>query len=136
MADILKLQDEVARDEQGLTETIYQKDGDPYLAPDGSECTITILGMDAKRVRRTQDSIQRRLVQKHGRKFEPAEYRKQRIELAASAVTGWAGWTAGEQPLEYSNENTIALLSVEHILEQVEAILKGHAAFFKSASSK
>lgn len=136
MADILSIQNEVAQDEQGVTDVVYQKSNDPYLAPDGvTPCTITVLGSDAKAVRLAKDAVQRKLLQSRRAKLEPADILQNRIEIAAAAVLDWFGWTSGDTPFPCTRENVRILLSAEHILVQVESLIDRHASFFAGKSS-
>ncbi|MBA3891943.1 MAG: hypothetical protein H0X64_15595, partial [Gemmatimonadaceae bacterium] len=134
MADINAIADELAQDEQGAPILILQKDGDPYLAPDGSEVTITVLGTDSKAFRHAKEVTQRKLLRTRRTKLEPADLLDNRITHAAAAIVGWHGWVSGDQPFPFTPDNAKALLRAEHILEQVEAGIAGHADFFKRSS--
>jgi hypothetical protein len=134
VADINRIKDEIAQDEVAQAVPINQKNGEPYLAPDGSPCTVSVLGSDAKRVQAARDTIQRRMLRARRVKLDPADLRANRIDLAAAAVTGWYGWTAGDVEFPCTPENIRALLSSEHVLEQVETGITGHADFFVTAS--
>lgn len=130
MADVTTIQQEIAQDEKGAVIPIYQKNGAPYLGADGEQSTITVLGSDAKTVRQAKDAIQRRLLHQRRAKLEPADILRNRVDQAAAAVIGWSGWESGSEPFLCTPENVKAMLAAEHILEQVEAGVAGHADFF------
>lgn len=128
--DTTKIAEEVAHDEIGYPLPIDQKDGDPYLASDDSPATITITGSDAKKYVHTKGVIQKRYLR--AAKLDPADILQNRIDQAAAAVLDWHGWEANGQPIECTPANVKALLSANHILEQVEAGIVAHARFFKN----
>jgi hypothetical protein len=133
--DIKLLQAQVAQDDTPVTIPIYQKDGDPYLAADGTPATIDVVGNESKKYRLARLAVQKQMLRSRRTRVEPEDLQRNRIALAAAAVTGWHGWEADGKALEASPENVRALLSVEHILDQVEAGVSLHADFFKQNSS-
>ena len=134
--DIGKLDAVIALDEQEVDVTIYQKNGEPYTAPDGkTPCTITVVGEESKRVTDADTATQRRMLHQRSQRLQPADILFNRIFRASAAVTKWAGWTSGPDTLaECTPENVRKLLRVPHILSQVEAAVSGHADFFKPRS--
>lgn len=124
----------VQQDEQAVTGTIYQPSGDAYLAADGSECTLTVQGKESKRYRRAKDAQTRRMLRSKKNKLEPADIRANRVELVIAVLTGWHGWEDGDKPAELNEENAKQLLRVDHILDQAEELIEGHADFFKKSS--
>ncbi|MFH1603814.1 MAG: hypothetical protein ABIH03_07900 [Pseudomonadota bacterium] len=134
--DIKKLDAVIALDEQEVEIVIYQKDGTPYLAPDGkTPCTITVVGEESQRVRDAKRATQRRILHQRTARIGPEEIERNRIFEAAAAVTRWSGWTAGsDAPAACAQENVRELLRVPHILTQVEQGVSGHADFFKQQS--
>lgn len=133
MADITAMQDEIAQDEVGSPVPIYKKNGEPYLAADGTtQSTITVLGSDAKQVRLAKETIQRKLLRQRRTKLEPSDILENRISVAAAAVTAWDGWESEGKPFACTPEHVKLVLKAEHILEQVEAGIAGHADFFTS----
>jgi hypothetical protein len=130
MADITEIDEQVAQDEESVAIPIYQKNGDPYLARDGSPSTISVTGTDAKRYVAMVTTIQRRMLRRRQTKMEPADLLKNRIDLASAGVTGWHGWESGDQDFPPTPENITALLGKAHILVQVERGIEGHADFF------
>lgn len=133
--DITQLNAEVAKDETGVTIEISKKDGTPYLAADGTPCTITVLGSESKRYRDARDLTQRRALHKRRVKLEPADIMRNRIELAAAAITDWHGWEIGGKEAACTPEHIQTLLKVYHILEQVEEGIESHADFFAAQST-
>lgn len=121
----------IAQDEEGVVTVIYQKNDEPYLAPDGSPCTMTLVGAEAKRVTKATEAVQRRL----GRRGKQEDAVTQmRVERAIAAVIGWHGWTAGDQPAACTPENLRIVCRAQHILVQIETARDGHADFFATPS--
>lgn len=135
MADISTIEAQVAKDEEIADIPIYQKNGDPYLAADGSPATIGVTGTDAKRYVAMQATIQRRMLNQRRAKLEPADIQRNRIDQASSGVGRWHGWENGDQPLDATPENVKGLLRVSHILDQVEAGIAAHSDFFRASGT-
>lgn len=128
--DIRKIHEGVKRDEEGVPVTILDPMDQPYPAPDGTECTITVLGSESKRVRNASIEIARRRTRPGRRyQFTPEDAMEFRIELAAAAVVDWHGWEANGEPWPCEPENVRELLGVRHILVQVETAIQNHAFF-------
>lgn len=133
--DIGKMEAVIALDEQEVDVPIYQKNGEPYLAPDGkTPCTITVVGEESKRVMDADTATQRRMLHQRSQRLQPADILYNRIFRASAAVTRWFGWTIGETLAECTPENVRKLLRAPHILSQVEAAVSGHADFSKPRS--
>lgn len=140
MADITQVEQNVAQQDTPVEVTVYQPNGEPYLAPGSTpeapkHCTITVVGSESKRYRQAEHAIQRRNLRSRKPTIDPADLRRNRIDQAAAAVTAWFGWekNGAEWPCEF--ENVQELLKHDHILRQVEAAIAGHADFFKSNSA-
>lgn len=124
----------IAESEREAPITIYKPNGsDAYLAPDGSECTVNLVGMESERVKRALDSNTRALLQAKKAKREPADVRNARVRVAIAACVSWHGWTAGATPAECTPKNVRHLLRADHILEQFEAGINGHSDFFSNS---
>jgi hypothetical protein len=126
-----QLDDIIAQDEEGVVTPIYQKNDEPYLAPDGTPCTMTILGAESKRVTKATEATQRRLGRR--RKQEDA-VQVMRVERAIASVTAWHGWTEGDRPAECTPDNLRKVCRAQHILVQIELARDGHADFFAKTS--
>lgn len=135
MADLSSIDQIVSAAEQSVTGVIYQPNGDPYLAPDGTECTISVQGKESKAYRRARDMILRRGLRSRKANIEPHEVRQNRVDQAAAVFTGWHGWTEGERILECAPEYVKRWLAHDHLLEQAEALIEGHASFFSKNSA-
>lgn len=123
----------IAQDEEGVDTIIYDKNEEPYRAPDGSPCTMTILGAESKRVTKATETVQRRF----GRRGKQENaVQEMRVERAIAAVTRWHGWTAGERPADCTPENLRQTCRALHILIQIEAARDGHADFFVKDSPR
>lgn len=118
--DIAQIAAEVAQDEEVITVTMMQKSGEPYLAADGSDATISVVGADSKRVKAADDAVQRRLLRRRQRRLEPQDLRDNRIAIASAAIMGWHGWESGGGEWPCVPENAKVLLTADHILVQVE----------------
>lgn len=134
MADIKDVEQQIANDETIVDIPIYQKDGEPYLAPDGSPSTIGVIGSESKRYRRQSDELARRAFRANRGKPKPDEIRKLRIETAACAVERWHGWEKDGKPWACEPAHVQYLLAAPHILDQVEAGISEHASFFVKPS--
>lgn len=133
---ITELPHEVAKDEEIIDVTIYRKDGEPYLAADGTPATIGVVGSEAKDYRRAEDAISRRML-RMGRRSTPDDLRENRIAQHAACVRRWHGWEDDyDADVPCTPENVKTLLgAAEHILDQVVAGVIGHASFFAKSSS-
>lgn len=124
----------VAQSEQIATITIYQPNGQPYTGT-GGECTISFTGSESKAYLHERTRIQRRALNRRKMNTEPADVLRNRIDLAAAAVTGWANWEDdNDEPAPCTPQNVKNLLQVEHILVQLEEGIAGHADFFAKPS--
>lgn len=127
----------VATDEEGVVVPIEGKDGEAYTADDGSPCTMTVVGMESKRLRSVGDRQTRRVLRNQVTKPTPEMLRSDRVEKAAAAVIAWHGWEDDHgADIPCSPENVAALLDeADHVLEQVEAAVRRHASFTKPPSA-
>lgn len=117
----------IAESERKAVRTIYKPNGEAYQAPDGSDCTVSLLGMESARVKKALDSNTRALLQAKKTKREPEDVRKARVRVAVAACPEWHGWTAGKDLAECTEANVRHLLRADHILEQFEEGINGHA---------
>jgi hypothetical protein len=128
----------VGQDEEGVEVVIYQRSGDPYLAPDGSECTMTFVGSESKRYRDAERRQQRRLFKRARTRsvdITPEETEAEAVELAAAACIDWHGWELDGKTAPCEPDNVKAVLRYKHIFEQANAAIQGHAAIFAAKSS-
>jgi hypothetical protein len=134
--DISTIQQQAAQEDEAVVVTIVQPDGEPYQKADGEgPVTISVLGGYSKRIRAVREQQMRRMLKDRRAKLEPEDMRRNRIEAAVAAITGWDGWTANGQPFPFTPENAEALFTqAPWILDQVESAIDGHARFFKSSS--
>lgn len=133
---ITDLQQEVAKDEEIVDIPIFAKNGEPYLAKDGTPCTIGVVGSESKAYRQAEDAQSRKNL-RTTRRTTPADLRENRISLNAACVRRWHGWE-DEQDAEIpcTPDNVKMLLSAaEHVLDQVTQGITGHASFFVTPSS-
>ncbi len=136
--NVRDLPDIMAQDEQGAVIPIYQKDGDPYLALDGTPSTFTVVGTESKQYMTAKRAHQKRLFKLmnrlRGQDLDPEVSRLEDIKLLSAAVTGWHGWDDGEKDSEPTPENVREVLAVPHIFDQVQAGVGAHADFSKANS--
>lgn len=134
MASINDVEQAVKRDEEVVDLTIYDKQGDPYLAADGSEATIGVLGSESAAYRKAEARASRRIVKARRTRLKDEDIRVHRIDRATAAVVRWHGWEDGKKALDCTPENVKRLLAFDHILEQVETGIQEHASFFAASS--
>jgi len=132
--DLKKLAELRAVDEEGAVVTIYQRNGDPYLAMDGTESTMTVLGSEAKAYKAAKRNTTKRMLNRRRTMLEPEDIERNRINQAAAGVIEWHGWDDGKKDQPCTPENVTVTLKEDHILEQVEAAIQGHADFFTQPS--
>lgn len=133
--DIGKLDQIIAQDEEVADIPIRQPNGDFYLAPDGSPCTIGVVGSESKQYKAGRDRITRKLTRAGRIRMEPEDIRRNRADQAAAAVVRFHGWEWNGKPAEFNDGNVRKLLAFDHILEQVESGIAAHADFFVKPSA-
>jgi len=131
--DLKKVDDIVARADKPVTITIYQPNGEPYRAKDGTEATMDVVGSESKKYRTAEGVIADRMLSKRRAKFSKEDIERNAIFLAASAVVGWHGWEIDGKEAEPSPENVRFLLQYKHIRNQVDEAINGHADFFEGS---
>lgn len=134
MADITGFVEKLrAKDSVGVPVPILQRNGKPYLAADKkTRSTMTLIGSESEEFRQKRDAIW----QAAGESTTDDEKAAIRIAVAAAAVKDWAGWEdPNGQVFACTPDNVKALLSLEHILLQVEAGVQRRTDFFDDASS-
>lgn len=136
MASIKQVREQAARSERVADIPIVAPDGSPYLAQDGTPATIGVYGPESKKYYAARDALTQKLIRQNSKKLTPQALRQQRIEQAAAVVARWHGWEDDEgKDIRCDEANVIELLRTDHILEQVEAGIHGHADFFANSSS-
>lgn len=134
MTTLQTVLDQIAKDDTGVAIPILQRNGKPYLAADGSKATITVIGSESTRFRKARTAVYRKSAESP--QDDDEINAASRIALAASAVTGWHGWESSNgTPLLCEPKNVEVLLSVEHILAQVEAGIRRSSDFFADGST-
>lgn len=134
--DISNLQKEVDRNEEVVDLPIYDAAGEPYVANDGSPCTIGVVGLDSSAVRAYDRKIQRKtLRQRTDTRTTPEQLETQRIGRCVVGVKRWHGWTDEGEPAEVNDDNVRQMLkTAPHIFRQVEEGMRTHADFLKTPS--
>jgi len=132
MADIGKIKKQIAEtDDLAVAIPIYDRQGEPHLAAGGSQATISVLGSESAEYKRRKAKADRAMAR--GGRNVPLD--EQRRMWAACGVEAWHGWEDDSgRPLECTNENVKALLTLDYILHQVEAGIRRDGDFFASAS--
>lgn len=133
MADFNEVAKQKQQDETPRPIYVFQRDAKPYLAPDGSRCTISVIGSEADSYRTNREKLQREAAESDVDSVESSA--NARIGSAAFACKEWNGWgpSMDAQP-PCTAENLKVLLSVEHILVQVEAGIGRRSIFFADGS--
>jgi hypothetical protein len=135
--DIEAVKKAVEQDDEGVTVTIFQRTGEPYLGADGSEATVTVVGTESSRYRQAERRQQRKMfkrVRVRGADITPEDAESEAIDLAASAVIDWHGWELDGKPVPCEPKYVKQVLQIKHIFEQVQSAIQGHAAFFGEKS--
>lgn len=136
MADLTRSIDAtLAQEEEGAVVELNQPNGEPYRAADGSPATVTVVGRESKRVRAAIAANTRRLLRSKKGKMDETDLRANRVEAAVAAITDWHGWEADGIAAPCTPENVRQLLRADHLLEQVEVAIHGHADFFSTNST-
>ena len=134
--DMKELEKLVAADEDGVVITIHQKNGDPYLAADGTNATMTVVGSESKRYKAAKRATTDRMLNKRRSKLSAVEVEKNAISQAAAAVIDWHGWEKDGNPLKCTPENVRLVLGLsDYILDQVQEGITGHTDFSGESSS-
>ena len=138
MASITDISKVVAQDDEGAIIPIYQKNGDPYEALDGTQSTFTVVGSESKQYRAAKRAhlmrLQKRARRSGGSSISPEQMEKDARDLVAAAVIGFHGWDDGKEELKFTPETVSGLLEFEHIFEQVNVGVQGHSDFFLANS--
>lgn len=132
MASLKQVTSQIEKDEEGVVVAITQRNGQPYLAADGSPSTITVYGSEAPTYKKRRDAFYQELADS----AEEADRHANRIALAACTVKAWHGWEGEDgADIPCTVANARGLLSVEHILYQVEKGATQGADFFGASST-
>jgi len=128
--DLKKLEKVVAADDEGVVITIYRKDGEPYLAMDGTESTMTVVGSESKKYKAAKRRATDRLLKSKRVKMAAVDVEASAVKMASSAVIAWHGWEDQKKELDCTQENVRLVLGMaDHILDQVQEAITSHADF-------
>jgi hypothetical protein len=142
MADFRTAQQSVQQDENVVDIPIFQKNGDPYLAADGTtQCTVGVVGAESRAARHAERTARQRYVrmlQTGGvvATTDDEEQESVEIEKTAACVVRWFGWTDGDSEYPCTPDNVRQLLAVPHIHTQVAAGVAKHAGFFARSARR
>lgn len=139
--ELTEAQAAVAREEAGQTLHIRNADGslafvEDAQAPDGRRpVTIRVAGSHAKVFREAYDAQRRQLVQQR-EPLTPEQRAQLRLELIASCVLAWDGFTNAGAPFPCTPANAVLLLATAPwIADAVEEAITDHQRFFVASSS-
>lgn len=135
VANLKDIRKAVEQQDELVDIPIYQPNGEPYLARDGSQSTIGVYGAESKYFKAAQAAQSKKIQQSRKRSFTFAEQEQAKRELAAAVTGRWHGWEDGKVDLPCTPENAAVLYEVDHILAQVEVGIYRHSDFFSSASA-
>jgi hypothetical protein len=131
----------VSREDEGMVLHIRDETGEKAYQADGATpVTITVVGSYSSRYRKAMEVNRERAVRIRRKLDEEDmvdEIDRQGMELLASCVVGWDGFTADGKPVPFSKENTITILTeLPWVREQVNEAIVNHAGFTKRASAR
>ena len=118
---------------EGVVTIIYQRNGEPYLAGDGTESTMTIVGSESKKVKEAKANATRTMLNRKRTKLTPEDVEDNLISQASAAVIEWHGWEIDGKDAKLNKDNLTAVLKYDHIREQVELVRDAHADFSGTA---
>lgn len=129
MAQLGKLKAKVEQEDQARAVEIFERDGKPVLAADGSRATITVIGSESREYKSRLQKATRKWGRNGGTDEELA------IASAAAGVVDWHGWEdeAGAA-IPCTPENVKALLSLGFIRAQVQTAINRTTDFFAEES--
>lgn len=135
--DLAQAQETLDRENKGVSLPLLDRNGNPDLDSKGNQSSLTIVGEYSSNVGKADDSQTRTMWKRRPGSFDPAQVtRKNRIERAASAVIGWSGIEANGEPVPFSREAVVTLLTAAPwVLKQVEAAIESYGSFFEQPSS-
>lgn len=131
--DMKNLEKLNAAENEGVVTVIYQRNGEPYLAADGSESTMTIIGSESQKVKVAKAAVTRAMLNKRRTKLTPEDVDDNLINQAAAAVIEWHGWEVDGKAAKLNKDNLATVLQYDHIREQVEQVRDAHADFSSTA---
>lgn len=129
----------LGKEEEVCTDTLKDPAGDVYTSDTDPKrsVTISVTGPMSKAVREATEIEDGKAYEAIGDKVTKERVLSRRLHLAAAAVTAWDGVEDEDgTPIECTKENVMMFLAIDtRLLEQVEALVKGHARFFKLRSN-
>jgi len=109
MADLAEIKAGAAKHEEVVDIQFFDEDGEPYLAPDGTPCTIGFIGQDSENYKRRKKALARR------------KGRTDADDLALTALVAgavrWHGWTWHGEPIECTPDNVREVLGSRKHME-------------------
>jgi len=98
------------------------------------DVTMLVAGTYSDVYKNAMDAQRERIIAERRTEIDPAESRRNQLEVIASCVLGWEGIMSRGVPIPLSVENVITVLeAAPWIREQVEAAMTDHAGFFKAS---
>lgn len=122
------------RDESGAPLTYEgQREGEACMLP----VTVRVAGTYSSLYRRTMDLQRDRMLKQRRATLTSEQLARQTLELTASCILDWDGFTNGEAPFHCTSENKIMLLQrAPWIREQIEEAQNDHQGFFRNNSMR
>ena len=134
MANIKDIEAARKQEDEVVEVPIYDRAGEPYTAKGGEQATIGVVGKESTEYRKAEARRTRALLKARRAQRTEQDVLNGRIDLAGACVKRWSGWEDGGKEWPCTPENVAELLTVPHILEQIEDAIEGHQRFFRSAS--
>lgn len=134
------------REDEGTTVHIKDESGElayyrPLVVPTGMDpgdqpVTVKIAGTYSALYRKTAEAQTRRMFKKRQPQMSPELWQEHRIELVATCVMDWQGFTNDGVPMDCTRENVSKFLeAAPWILAQLEEAQADHAGFFRTNSA-
>jgi len=123
----------VETDAEGVIVPLVDREGEPYLQPNGKPVTMTVLGEESPAMKRFDDRLARRL--SRGKQAED-DKAQNLIARMATAVTAWDGVDdENGKPLPFTLDNVKHVLRASWILMTVYHATRERSDFFGSSST-
>lgn len=124
--DIGKAAKVAAREDEGIV--VHLRDENEELS--NPPTTVRIAGSYSAVYRRTQDNQMQRMLKRRQMTLTPEQVTRNRIELVATCILGWEGFTNNGQPYPFTKDNAVNLLTqAPWIRQQLEDAQADHASF-------
>jgi len=143
--DITKIATEVTHHNEATPVTLYDAAGNAEVDSQGNPVVFQVvsdLSDAARKLTQIQRTMTGKLLRRFGayEKIPAPEIDAMADERVATCITGWAGIEANGQPMPFTHENAVAVVSGlrkfrPKQLQQIESAIAEHASFFTTPSA-